>query len=126
MAEFYKVLTGVGDGGHTRVRDHGAVFARKNARDYVAALFESVVLVVAYERLFYIEMIEEFEKCLMTDISRNQYLDIINDVAEVKYTKNDYYTPEGTQSAEGRYDEFYVDEDALLKMVVDLFYIKQR
>ena len=71
------------------------------------------------------EMIEGLENCLMTDISRNQYLDIINDAADVKYTKDDYYTPKGIQSAEGRYDEFYVDEDALLKMVVDLLYIKQ-
>ena len=60
---------------------------------------------------------------LLTSITRNKYLDMAKALKNASYSSSNYYTLEGKQATGDRYDEFYPDEDALLKKVIELFYL---
>lgn len=59
---------------------------------------------------------------LQTSISKNKYLSLARLLEKVSFTDADYYRPTGKDSAGELHDEFYVDEDALQQLVIDLFY----
>ena len=92
---------------------------------YINAAMEKVLALLKDDPSEAWSMLEELEKCVMTDINRSQYLDLVNDINKVSYSSGNYYTPVGTQSSENTHDEFYVDETDLLEKVVDLFYLKK-
>ena len=58
-AQRHKVFARVGDGRHAGVGDNGARFARQNAVYNAPTLFGLVVLIIAYERLFNVETVEQ-------------------------------------------------------------------
>ena len=59
---------------------------------------------------------------LQTSITKNKYLSLARLLEKVSFTDADYYRPTGNDSAGELHDEFYVDEDALKQLVIDLFY----
>lgn len=59
---------------------------------------------------------------LQTSITKNKYLSLAGLLEKVSFTDADYYRPTGKDSAGELHDEFYVDEDALQQLVIDLFY----
>lgn len=59
---------------------------------------------------------------LQTSITKNKYLSLARLMEKVSFTDADYYRPTGKDSAGELHDEFYVDEDALKQLVIDLFY----
>lgn len=59
---------------------------------------------------------------LQTSITKNKYLSLARLLENVSFTDADYYRPTGKDSAGELHDEFYVDEDALRQLVIDLFY----
>jgi anionic cell wall polymer biosynthesis LytR-Cps2A-Psr (LCP) family protein len=69
--------------------------------------------------------IEAMEYCMQTNITRSRYIDLTNTLAKLSYQEQDYYIPEGNYRMGVEYAEFYVNEDALLDKVVELFYIKR-
>lgn len=65
---------------------------------------------------------EGMEKYIQTSITKNKYLNLANLVEMMEFSDADFYRPEG-QNVEGEaHDEFYVDEDALRRKVIDIFY----
>ena len=71
------------------------------------------------------EMLEQAEGCVQTDITRSRYLDLTKVLKRTGYTQGNYYIPEGEDVVGRKYDEFYLDQEALKARVVELFYIKQ-
>lgn len=69
--------------------------------------------------------LEKLESCMQTDITRSRYLELVNAAADIQYSDADYLTPEGEQATGDFFDEFYVDQEALIEMVLNLFYIAQ-
>lgn len=59
---------------------------------------------------------------LQTSITKNKYLSLARLLEKVSFTDADYYRPTGKDSAGELHDEFYVDEDELRQLVIDLFY----
>lgn len=59
---------------------------------------------------------------LQTSITKNKYLSLAKLLEKVSFSDADYYRPTGKDSAGELHDEFYVDEDALQQLVIDLFY----
>lgn len=59
---------------------------------------------------------------LQTSITKNKYLSLARLLEKVSFTDADYYRPTGKDSAGELHDEFYIDEDALQQLVIDLFY----
>ena len=68
--------------------------------------------------------IQRLEDVMLTNITRNRYLDLIKTLNNVTYNSQDFYTPPGEMS-HGLFDEFRVDEDALLEKVIELFYLEK-
>lgn len=67
---------------------------------------------------------KRMEKVMLTNITRNRYLDLINTLNNVTYDSQDYYRPEGEMTY-NPYHAFYVDENALLEKVIELFYLEK-
>lgn len=65
---------------------------------------------------------QEMTDHLQTSITRSKYLGLANLLESVSFTDADYYRPEGTDQQGDLHDEFYLDEDAMEKMIIDLFY----
>ena len=65
---------------------------------------------------------EDMNDYVQTSITKNKYLDLAGTLEQVAYTSENYYSPEGQDQLGELHDEFYVDEDALLKLVISLFY----
>ena len=54
----------------------------------------------------------------MTDLSADQ----MNQLASYDFLENEVETVPGTLQAGTEHDEFYVDEDALYELILDMFY----
>ena len=65
---------------------------------------------------------EEMTDHLQTSITKSKYLGLAKLLESVSFDDTDYYRPEGTDQLGDLHDEFYLDEDAWEKMVLDLFY----
>ncbi len=59
---------------------------------------------------------------VLTSITRNKYIDLVNLVDKVSFDDSDFYIPEGEDRLGDLHDEFYVDESALQEKIVELFY----
>ena len=68
--------------------------------------------------------IQRLENVMLTNITRNRYLDLIKTLNNVTYDSHDFYSPTG-EMKHARYDEFYVDEEALLAKIIELFYLEK-
>ena len=68
--------------------------------------------------------IKRMEDVLLTNVTRNQYLDLIKTLNNVTYNSQDYYLPAGEMKL-GTFDEFHVDEEALLEKVIEFFYLEK-
>ena len=71
------------------------------------------------------DKIQLMEQSMLTSITRNQYLDLVNTLKRVDYNSEDMYTPSGENMNTLLYDEFYPDEDALLSKVIEIFYLEK-
>ena len=67
------------------------------------------------------DKLEEMNQFIQTDITRNQYIDLINDLDKVDNIE--YIMPEGEYKADYKYSEFYPDQEKLLDLVVRTFFI---
>ena len=65
---------------------------------------------------------EEMTDHLQTSITKNKYLGLAKLLESVSFTDTDYYRPEGTDQLGELHDEFYLDEDNMEKLIIDLFY----
>jgi hypothetical protein len=61
---------------------------------------------------------------MKTNITRSRYIDLTNTIYDLAYEEQNYYSPEGEYSMGEEYEEFHVDEEALLKKVIEIFYIE--
>ena len=66
--------------------------------------------------------INQMSDYLQTGITKNKYLSLAKLLEKVSFSDTDYYRPKGEDSKGELHDEFYVDEDALRQLVIDLFY----
>ena len=92
---------------------------------YISAAIEQIKYLFETNPSEMWNTVETAERSLITNITRSRYLDLLRVLKNTTYTKNDYYTPEGSQVVGAEHDQFYPDEAALLSKIVDIFYIKQ-
>ena len=70
------------------------------------------------------DSLDDMSDYLQTSITRNQYLELVKILRKVDFTKENFVKIQGTDQEGELHDEFYVDEEALLDTVVQLFYEK--
>ena len=112
-----------------RTRDTGTdlsnVSRMERQQAYINAAIDKIVTLLTKDSDTAWRFMEQAEACILTDISRNRYLDLTRVLKNTYYTGDSYYTPEGEQVVGARHDEFYPDMDALHEKVIELFYIEQ-
>ena len=69
------------------------------------------------------QFVQQAEGYVLTDITRNRYLNLVKILKNTMYSSDDYYTPDGESVVGQNYDEFYPDMEALQEKVMELFYI---
>lgn len=70
------------------------------------------------------DSLDSMKDYLQTSINRNQYLELISLLKKSELTDDSFVQLEGQDQAGELHDEFYVDEDALQQLIIDLFYEK--
>ena len=66
--------------------------------------------------------VEDMEEHLQTSIGKNEYLELAQIFQEVRFSEEDFVTLEGDDRQGNLHDEFHLDEEALLKTIIELFY----
>jgi anionic cell wall polymer biosynthesis LytR-Cps2A-Psr (LCP) family protein len=111
-----------------RTRDTGTdlsnVSRMERQQAYINAAIDKIVTLLTKDSDTAWRFMEQAEACILTDISRNRYLDLTRVLKNTYYTDDSYYTPEGEQVVGARHDEFYPDMDALHEKVIELFYME--
>ena len=107
-------------------RDTAADFSNEGRIErqqaYVTAYVDQLKNRLASEPDQLWQEIGQMNDYLQTSITKNKYLSLARLLEKVSFTDADYYRPTGKDSAGELHDEFYVDEDALKQLVIDLFY----
>lgn len=68
------------------------------------------------------EELLQMDTYIQSSITKNKYLDMANTLRQVTFSQDDYWIVEGQRVTGELHDEFYVDEEALQKKVIELFY----
>lgn len=66
--------------------------------------------------------LETMDDFLQTNLTKNKYLDFSEQVKESEFSEESFRTIEGEDRMGELHDEFYPDEDALLNLIIELFY----
>lgn len=85
---------------------------------YLPALFKAVREKVGSGGDYYQTFFSLLEPYAVTDLSSNQ----INQLASCDFLEDEVETVPGTLQAGEEHDEFYVDEDALYDLIIEMFY----
>lgn len=91
---------------------------------YITAYIETVRQMSSSEIESAWESLTEMEDYLQTSITKNQYLELAELVQSLDFSESDYIQLSGEDEAGELHDEFYVDEEALQELILELFYIK--
>ena len=68
------------------------------------------------------DSLDEMNDYLQTSITKNQYLELIKTMRKMDFTEDNFVILQGTDQEGELHDEFYADQEALLDLIVDLFY----
>ncbi|MCC8100829.1 MAG: LCP family protein [Clostridiales bacterium] len=104
--------------------DFSNVGRMERQQAYITAYIETVRQMSTSEIESAWDYLTEMEDYLQTSITRSQYLDLAELVQSLDFSEANYIQLEGEDEAGEYHDEFYVDEDALQELILDLFYIK--
>ena len=70
-----------------------------------------------------IRLLDSIQDHMVTDMQKDQYLKAALDVLNTQQLgSGDFYTLPGSGVTTARYDEFYVDQEAMIPVILDLFY----
>ena len=119
-------LTGDQAHSYVRWRDTNASFSNNDRMDrqvqYIPALIETIQNHVGEDGDYYKALYPLVEKHMITDLSEDE----INALAEYELITSDIQYLPGEGKKGEKYEEFYVDEKKLQKMLIETFYILEK
>ena len=68
--------------------------------------------------------LDQMSDYLQTNITKSQYLELAQLLKNLEFSDDDFLKVQGQDKQGELHDEFYVDEDALQELIIDLFYNK--
>lgn len=81
----------------------------------------------AKENIFVVlNLYRDIKAQMVTDISPTEILYLTSLLPGYQFDENSFYTVAGETIMGEEFEEFYVDEDALLQMILDIFYIEEK
>ncbi len=102
---------------------HSAITRMAQQQQYITRYFESLKKKSAEDSQIVTEIFEMIQNHMVTDMGKEEYLKVAMDALEKdSLAEGDFYTVPGETVTTDVYDEFYVDQEALMPMILELFY----
>lgn len=103
--------------------DHSALYRMDQQQQYIKGYFQAVQKKSARDSGLVVRLFDKVQDYMVTNMAKDQYLKIAMDaVGSGSLSDNDFYTVPGEGVVTPRYDEFYVDQEALTPVLIELFY----
>ena len=91
-------------------------------KQYLNAFIGSAKQAVKKDLSTAIDLYNAVSRQMVTDISVDEVAYLAPIVADYRFTADNFYMAEGETVMGEKYEEFYIDEDALYEMILDVFY----
>lgn len=103
--------------------DHSALFRMDRQQHYIKSFFDTVQKKSSRDSGLVIRLFDQVQDYMVTNMDKDQYLKIAMDVlGNGELEEDDFYTVPGESVITPRYDEFYVDQEGLNQVILELFY----
>ncbi|HIT63351.1 MAG TPA: LCP family protein [Candidatus Ventrimonas merdavium] len=103
--------------------DNSAITRMEQQKAYIRGFFQSVKETSRSNSRIVEELFEAVQDHMITDMAKDEYLKIAVDMLEGEgLMSGSFRMVPGTGTATETYDEFYVDKEALIPVLLDLFY----
>ena len=104
-------------------QDNTALFRMDRHQQYMEGFFAALKTKAAEDDSILIRLLDSIQDHMVTDMQKDQYLKAALDVLNTQQLgSGDFYTLPGSGVTTARYDEFYVDQEAMIPVILDLFY----
>lgn len=104
-------------------RDNSAISRMEQQKLYISGFFQAVKEKSRTESNITEHLFEMSQDYMVTDMARDEYLKLaINALEGEGLTSASFKMAPGTGTATETYDEYYVDQEALVPILLDLFY----
>lgn len=91
-------------------------------KQYLKLFINKTINMLKANPLKAIELVDIINDYLVTDLERDEIVYLATELG--KYSIGEFYTVEGTVSTEKKYEEFIVNEEALVELIFKIFYEK--
>lgn len=104
-------------------RDNSAISRMEQQKLYISGFFQAVKEKSRTESNITEHLFEMSQDYMVTDMAKDEYLKLaINALEGEGLTSASFKMAPGTGTATETYDEYYVDQEALVPILLDLFY----
>lgn len=104
-------------------RDNSAISRMEQQKLYISGFFQAVKEKSKTESSITEKLFEMSQDYMVTDMAKDEYLKLaINALEGEGLTSSSFKMAPGTGTATETYDEYYVDQEALVPILLDLFY----
>lgn len=104
-------------------RDHSALYRMDQHQEYITGFFRALKEKKAENSQIIPQLFEQIQDNMVTNMGKELYLKIAAEAVEAGgVADEDFHTVPGTGVTTQRYDEFYADEEALIPVILELFY----
>ena len=103
----------------------GSADARlERQKQYLGAFMEAAKQAAKKDITVVMDLYQAISTQMVTDITLDEVAYLAPLVVDYKFDKNSFYMLEGENVMGDLFEEFYVDEDALYEMILEVFYEK--
>lgn len=102
---------------------HSAIYRMERQQEYISEFFDVVKKKASVNSGIVVELLDRAEDHMVTDMGKEEYLKVALDALEMNgLEEEDFYVVPGQAVMSGVYDEFYVDQEALTPVILEMFY----
>ncbi len=103
---------------------HSNQLRMERQKIYIKNLMPQALSAIKKDLLLPVKIYNDLDKEMVTNISVEQVTHYATEVFSMKLDTSEIVSVKGEPKVGSVYDEFYVDEDALYKLVIDTFYVE--
>lgn len=102
---------------------YSAIDRMERQQQYIAGFFQAVQKKSREDSQVVTRMFDQMEEHMVTDMAKDEYLKIAMDALNSgDIASQDFYTLPGQSKATWLYDEYYVDQEAMMPVLLEMFY----
>ena len=107
--------------------DHSAIFRMNQQKEYITQYFHALQKKSKEDSQIVTKLFSLLEDYMVTDMAKDQYLKIALDaVASEGISSEDFYIVPGSDIVTDLFDEFHVDQEGMISVILDLFYREEQ